>query len=78
MTEMKTLVHVHETLRQAFEKVLGLSEGEWPDGLSQDSVFAIGEAIGILSKAKALVGRDIDGRHGDEATGAIPAAVKPK
>ena len=68
---MKTLVHVHATLTQAFELLLGLSEGEWPVGLSLDSVFAIGESIGILSKAKALVGRDIDARDGDEATGTI-------
>ena len=35
------------------------------DGVSCDSAFAIGEATGVLAKAKALVGRDVDqGGHG--------------
>ena len=30
------------------------------DGVSTDTAFAIGEALGTLGKAKGLVGRDID------------------
>jgi hypothetical protein len=31
--------------------------------LNADTAFACGEALGIISKAKALVGRDIDARR---------------
>jgi hypothetical protein len=50
--------NVHGTLQSAFEEVLRVSNNF--DGLKTDTIFALGEAIGILAKAKALVGRDID------------------
>lgn len=49
---------VHATLQECFEAMAALY-GKC-DGLSTDTVFAIGEATGIIAKAKALVGRDID------------------
>lgn len=33
------------------------------EGASPDTFFAFGEAIGTISKAKALLGRDIDDRR---------------
>ena len=49
---------VRGTLQIAFEEVLRISGNL--DGLKIDTVFALGEALGILAKAKALVARDVD------------------
>jgi hypothetical protein len=61
---------VHETLKIAFEELVRVS-GNF-EGLKMDTVFALGEALGILSKAKALVGRDVDdARERNEEAGPI-------
>lgn len=57
MSDM-TKPDIHKVLQQAYDQLLAL-HGK-VHCLSSDTVFAIGEATGILSKAKALVGRDID------------------
>jgi hypothetical protein len=48
----------HATLVKAFDLVI--STRLVVAGLSADTAFAIGEAAGALSKARALLGRDID------------------
>ena len=48
-----------DSLQRAFED-LATYRGALPDGISTDTAFAIGEALGVIAKAKALVGRDID------------------
>jgi hypothetical protein len=57
-----TLHELHQILQTAFDTVAVVS-GDVPDDLSPDSAFAVGAALGTLSKAKALVGRDIDQEH---------------
>lgn len=64
-TGMKQL---HEKLTQVFDTLVTLPEGGWPEGISSDAVFALGQASGIVSKAKALVGRDIDAMGGEPAS----------
>jgi len=54
-----TLTEIHAVLQQAYDDVAKL-HGNLPDDTRPDSAFAIGEALGQLSKAKALIGRDID------------------
>jgi hypothetical protein len=53
-----TLQEVHGVLREALDRLARL-HGEL-DSVSTDTAFAIGEALGMISRAKALVGRDID------------------
>lgn len=55
---MTTKNEIYELLTDTFDKLCGL-HGQC-DGLSADSAFAIGFAAGSISRAKALVGRDID------------------
>ena len=59
-----TLKEIHEVLQQAFDAVAAL-HGQI-DGVSPDTAFAIGEALGTLGKAKALLGHDIDQGQVDE------------
>lgn len=54
---------LHGRLQRAFEE-LAAFRGALPEGLSSMSAFALGEAVGTISKAKAQVGRDIDERDG--------------
>jgi hypothetical protein len=54
----KTLEEVHKSLQQAFD-ILAVMYGNIPP-MSTDTAFALGEATGLIAKAKALVGRDID------------------
>jgi hypothetical protein len=54
-----TLKEIHAVLQQAFADVAAL-HGQMPDGIGVDTAFAIGEALGVISKAKSLVGRDVD------------------
>ena len=49
---------VHGKLRTALHEVLETKD--MLDGASTDTLLAIGEALGIISKAKGLLGRDID------------------
>ena len=62
------LRQVHRVLQRAYEDVCGLY-GCITRDIGPDTAFAIGEATGILAKAKALVGRDIDdaARRGGES-----------
>lgn len=55
---MMTLEEVHAVLQHAFVSVESL-RGALPD-VPSDTAFAIGEALGHIMKAKALVGRDVD------------------
>jgi len=50
---------LHSTIILAYNTMI-LLHGNLPPGTSSDSAHAIGEATGMLAKAKALVGRDID------------------
>lgn len=61
-----TLTEVHAVLQQAFHDVLSL-HGELDSDVSPDTAFAIGNALGVIEKAKALVGRDIDQARAIEA-----------
>lgn len=49
---------IHDQLTKAFDLLIAL-HGEC-DPVSPDTAFAIGQAAGLISQAKALVGRDID------------------
>jgi hypothetical protein len=49
---------IHAVLLDAYGRIASLRGNV--DTVSGDSAFAIGECLGQLSKAKALVGRDID------------------
>lgn len=54
-----TLRELHTILQTAFD-ALGAVHGSVPDGVSPDTALALGYALGTISKAKAMVGRDID------------------
>jgi hypothetical protein len=55
-TSPDQLSHHLAALEQAYELVLSCRPSA---GISHDTVAAIGEAIGALAKARALMGRDI-------------------
>lgn len=63
-TDTTELKRWHARLTEAREILINLAGegmgGAWPPGISSDTVHAIGLAEGILSKATALIGRDID------------------
>ena len=52
------LLETHRILTEAHALLATLYPVKAP--ISADSAFAIGETLGILTRAKALVGRDID------------------
>lgn len=54
-----TLHELHAILQSAFD-ALDAVRGGMPDGAGTDTAHAVGLAQGTISKAKALVGRDID------------------
>ena len=58
MTDGPKPLETHRILTEAYKLVAQLYPVKEP--ISSDTAFAIGEALGVLSKAKALVGRDID------------------
>ena len=58
-TRLLTPRQVHAVLAQAYDTVLGLY-GRIGTDLGPDTAMSIGEALGVIAKAKALVGRDID------------------
>ncbi len=58
---------IHAVVQQAYDLMIGLY-GKCDD-VSSDSAFAIGEALGVLGKAKALVGRDIDAMRKEATDG---------
>jgi hypothetical protein len=51
---------LHAVLRASYDALIRIREAGLPDGVGTDTAFAIGEATGVLSKAKGLLGRDID------------------
>ena len=59
MSGKMTLRELHTILQAAFDAI-ATSMGNVPDGASPDTALAVGYALGSVSKAKALVGRDID------------------
>lgn len=54
-----TLQELHTILETSFKALADVASGV-PDGIGSDTAFAVGDALGTLSKAKALVGRDIE------------------
>jgi|HubBroStandDraft_2_1064218.scaffolds.fasta_scaffold266708_2 hypothetical protein len=50
----------HAVLHAQYEEMCALVFHGCPEGLSTDTAAALGFAVGSLSKAKALLGRDID------------------
>jgi hypothetical protein len=54
-----TKQEIHQTLQAAFDQIHKLTKEDL-NGISTDTIMAIGYALGCVSKAKALVGRDID------------------
>lgn len=54
------LIALHSSLHAVHNDLLGLCPAIETEGLSSDTVFAIGEAVGVVSRAKDLVGRCID------------------
>jgi hypothetical protein len=54
-----TLTETYDQLMIAFEALAKL-RGNLESGIGADSALAIGEALGNIAKAKALVNRDID------------------
>lgn len=58
MPDNPGLLEIHRILTEAYKLTISLYPVKHP--ISSDTAYAIGEAGGILSKAKALVGRYID------------------
>lgn len=58
-----TLRELHALLQSAFD-ALAEVRGNVPHGVREDTAMAVGYALGTISKAKALVGRDIDDAKG--------------
>jgi hypothetical protein len=56
---MKPL-EIHRLLSEAREAVNEIMRSPSLENISSDTCMAIGECAGVLDKAKALVGRDID------------------
>lgn len=50
----------HSLLETCFDTVLKLVQSDGLDDFRGDTTGAIGEALGFLARARALVGRDID------------------
>jgi hypothetical protein len=63
-TEKPPLEQAHAILLAAMESVLSVKPLLDMAEASTDTCFATGEAASVISKAKALVGRDIDQRRG--------------
>ena len=72
LARMKAL---HGVLREMQDALLRVKEAGLPDGIGSDTAFAIGEAAGVLSRAKGLVGRDVDDAGRSSSAGAVPGAV---
>jgi len=70
------LRELYDVLRRAVEE-LAAFRGRLPEGLSEMSAFAVGEALGICMKAKSQVGRDIDEREDEREETKVYMAGKP-
>ena len=51
---------IYRVLQAAFDGIEEVKGAICAGELLPDTVFACGEALGVIAKAKALVGRDID------------------
>jgi hypothetical protein len=51
---------IHRQLTIAFEALMEFPGAGFTAAVSVDTVFACGEALGIVMKAKALASRDVD------------------
>jgi hypothetical protein len=58
MIDRERLVEMHGKLRDAWDILLTFYPVE--AGMREDTAFALGQATGLISQAKALIGRDID------------------
>jgi hypothetical protein len=56
---MMALTEIHAVLQKASDG-LKMLHGQLGNDVRPDSAFAIGQALGTIDKAKALIGRDID------------------
>ena len=54
-----TPIEIHAVLQRAWDGVASV-HGELGHDISPDTAMALGETLGLIAKAKALVGRDID------------------
>lgn len=59
MNDAERLIAAHEKLQAAYDSLLTL-RGDALLGAGPDTCVQIGMALGTLTAAKALVGRDID------------------
>jgi hypothetical protein len=58
--DVEGLRALHAVLQECWTSLMAVRSAGMPDGSSTDTSFAVGEAAGVIAKAKALVGRDID------------------
>lgn len=72
---INTLEELHAALRRAMDEV-GESHS-FADKLQADTAFAVGEALGHLAKASALVGRDVDDKRAVETHETLKATDAP-
>lgn len=72
---IERLKALHGVLREMQDALLRVKEAGLPDGIGSDTAFAIGEATGVLSRPKGLVGRDVDDARRSSSAGAVPGAV---
>lgn len=67
MSDTTDLERWHGVIVEAYDRLVKLAEegyaGGWPESISYDTVMSIGQATGGLSKARALLRRDIDQRR---------------
>lgn len=61
MTDMERLKEAHARLEDMLQELVAIAT-QLPnaDGVGKDTYFGLGQAAGLLSKTKALLGRDID------------------
>lgn len=60
MSDTAELKRWHAELNTIFDRLVALPMAGFPDGASSDTIHAVGFAAGVVAKAKALLGRDID------------------
>jgi hypothetical protein len=53
-------LEIHKQLTIAIDALIEIRGTEFTAAVGMDTLFACGEALGIVAKAKALAGRDID------------------
>ena len=60
MTDQEWLTQMHRHLQTALDDILSACPPRELPWLKPDTAFALGQAAGHISQAKAMVGRDID------------------